>query len=107
MVTIENLDFDELEGASITEKRRAVNLAYPRYSWLRDKQYLKECTAVVLTAVGIASVLIYVLPDSDWMLPVVALVAISINYRLRPSESQRIRPLLPQALKDVRQHAYM
>lgn len=104
---VENLDFDELDGASIAEKRRAINLAYRRYSWLRDKQYLKECTAVVLTVVGIASALIYVLPDSHWMLPVVALSTVAINYRLRPSESERIRPLLRQALDDVRQHAYM
>lgn len=39
---VENLDFDELEGASITEKRRAINLAYRRHSWLQDKQHLKN-----------------------------------------------------------------
>lgn len=103
----QNLDFDELEGASITEKRRAIDLAYRRYSWWKDKQYMKKCFVVLTLAVGLTSAILLLLPDSSWLLPVVLLSSGIINYQLRPIESERIRPLLRRSLDDVRRHAHM
>lgn len=104
---LEELDFDELKGASIVEKRRAINLACRRYSWYKDRQYLKKCAIVLLSAIVVASAALVVLPGSVWIIPVVAFTTVIISYLLRSDEAERIRPLLKQSLNDVRRHAHM
>lgn len=104
---LEELDFEELEGASIAEKRRAINLAYRRYSWYKDQKYLKKCAVVLLSAIVIASAALIVLPGSGWLIPVVAFTTVIISYLLRSDEAEKIRPLLRQSLDDVRRHAHM
>lgn len=44
---LEELDFKDLEGASIAKKRRAISLAYRRYSWYKDQKHLKKCAVVL------------------------------------------------------------
>src|SRR5690554_2199031 len=104
---LEELDFEELEGASIAEKRQAINLAYRRYSWYKDQKYLKKCAVVLLSAIVIASAALIVLPGSGWLIPVVAFTTVIISYLLRSDEAEKIRPLLRQSLDDVRRHAHM
>ena len=104
---LEELDFEELEGASIAEKRRAINLAYRRYSWYKDQKYLKKCAVVLLSAIVIASAALIVLPGSGWLIPVVSFTTVIISYLLRSDEAEKIRPLLRQSLDDVRRHAHM
>lgn len=104
---LEELDFDELQGASIVEKRRAINLAYRRYAWFKDRRYLKRCSIVFLSAIVIASVVLYALPGSVWLVPVVAFTTVIMSCLLRSSEAERIRPLLRESLDDVRRHAHM
>ncbi len=104
---LEELDFEELEGASIVEKRRAINLACRRYAWHKDLQYLKKCALVLLSAILMASAVLLVLPDSVWLVPVIFLVTFIIGYILRTDEADRIRPLLKQSLDDIRRHPHM
>lgn len=104
---LEELDFDELEGASIVEKRRAINLACRRYSWHKDRQYLKKCAIVLILAIVIASVALVVLPGSVWLVPVAVFTGVIMSYLLRSDEAERIRPLLKKSLDDVRQHPHM
>ena len=104
---LEELDFEELEGASIVEKRRAINLACRRYAWHKDLQYLKKCALVLLSAILMASAVLLVLPDSVWLVPVIFLVTFIIGYLLRTDEADRIRPLLKQSLDDIRRHPHM
>ena len=104
---LEELDFEELEGASIIEKRRAINLACRRYSWHKDRKYLKKCAIVLLLAIVLASAVLVVLPGSAWLVPVTGGAVLIISYLLRSDEAERIRPLLKKSLHDVRRHAHM
>lgn len=104
---VEDLDFEELKGATLTEKRRAVDLAKRRYSWSKDRDFIKRSLAVFVPGILVASAILFVLPASEWLFTIVLIMTAITSRILVPLESERIRPLLGQSLKDVRRHPYM
>jgi hypothetical protein len=73
-LVIEDVEFEELNGASVTEGRRAIDLACRRYEWRRDRAYIGKSVIIFSIAVTISSTLLYFV-GSTWLASAVLVVS--------------------------------